>query len=256
MVGDTKADLLKGYKKDSPDTTQIEDDDGSFYPKQIPVPSIECVPPAEPHVLITDLYENPQDWYYIHQLIEEYADQAFAAYYNGLYFASFTLSTGCLELTLKYEILRNKILEPSELEKSYFTFSKAINYAGELNLSRYKKRLLLANNLRNGIFHYNPKKLRPSLLAIRNELYSSSSERKSLPAIIGSFNGSPIDDFDKCDFSPGLSYLMENIEWSKIAFFTYKLMYAITKKLYGRDNIIKYLKESHEDYRKRKNLHP
>lgn len=255
MDGDTKADLLKWYKKESPDAIQIEDDDGSFYPKKISVPAIAYIPPAEPHVLITDWYENPQDWYDIHQLIEEFADQSFVAYYNGLYFASYTLSTSCLELTLKYEILRNGILDPSELEKSYFTFAKAIDYVDKLCLSRYKDRLIIANQLRNGIFHYNPKKLRPSLISVRNELYSLSTERKSQPAIIGSMDGSPIDDFDENDSLPDLSYLMNNTEWSKIALFTYKLMYAITKKLYGKTNLVKYLKEGQEDYRIRKNSH-
>jgi hypothetical protein len=255
MDGDTKADLLKWYEKESPDAIQIEDDDGSSYPKKISVPAIAYIPPAEPHVLITDLYENPQDWYDIHQLIEEFADQSFAAYYNGLYFASYTLSTSCLELTLKYEILRNGILDPSELEKSYFTFAKAIDYIDKLGLSKYKERLEIVNQLRSGIFHYNPRKLRRSLISVRKELYSLSTAKKSLPAIIGSLDGSSIDDFDENDSLPNLSYLMNNKEWSKTAFFTYKLMHDITKKLYGRANVVKYLKEGQEDYRKRKNMH-
>jgi len=255
MDGDSKADLLTWYKRQSPDTTHTEDDDGTYYPKKIPPPAMAYIPPAEPHVFITDWYENPQDWYDIHQLIEEFADQSFASYYNGLYFASFTLSTSCLELTLKYELLRNGIIDPSKLEESNFTFSKAIDYVDKLDLSRYKNRLITTNAIRNGMFHYNPKKLRPSIMSIRQEIYSQSSAKKSLPCIIGSLDGSPIDDFDESVFSPNLSYLMQNTEWSKIAFFTYKLMYNITKKLYGKTNIIKYIKEGREDYHRRKNSH-
>ena len=103
------------------------------------------------------------------------------------------------------------------------------------------------------MFHYNPKKLRPSLISIREELYSLSAERKSLPSIIGSMDGSPTDNLDNRDFLPDLSYLMENTEWSKIAFFTYKLMYDITKNLYGKSNVIKYVKEGLDDYHRKKN---
>lgn len=255
MAGSAKDYLIGGYKSESPDAIQQEDDDGTYYPKKIPIPAIAYIPPAEPHVFITDLYENPQDWYDIHQLIKEFANQSFVSYYTGLYFASFTLSTSCLELILKYELLRNGILESSELEKGKFGLSEAIDRIDKLDLGRYKERLIITKELRNGMFHYNPKKLRPSLISIRKKLYSYSTEKKSLPAIIGSLDGTPIDDFDESDFLPSLSYLMENTEWSKIAFFTYKLMYDITKKLYGKSNIIKYIKEAHDDYHQRKKLH-
>jgi hypothetical protein len=254
MNDDAKDDLLMLYEKQSPDAIGIEDDDGTFYPKKIPVPAIEYVPPAEPHILITDLYENPQDWYHISELINEFAKQSFASYYNGLYFASFTLSTSCLELTLKYELLRNKIIEPSKLEESNYTFGKAIEQIDKLGISKYKSRLDITHTLRNGMFHFNPKKLRESLISIGKELYSPD-KMESIPSIIGSMDGSAIEEFQENDFLPDMSYLLDNTEWSKIAFFTYTLMYDITKQLYGKENKIKYVKEGLEDYHRKKNLH-
>ena len=254
MDGDAKDDLLMLYKKQSPDAIGIEDDDGTYYPKEIPIPAIEYVPPAEPHILITDLYENPQDWYHISELIEEFADQSFASYYNGLYFASFTLSTSCLELTLKYELLRNKIIEPSKLEESNFTFFRAIEPIDKLGLDKYKPRLKIVHTLRNGMYHYNPKKIRESLNLIQKELYPQEKV-ESIPSIIGSMGGSPIEVFQESDFLPDLSYLLDNTEWSKIAFFTYTLMYDITTQLYGETNRIKFVQEGLDDYDRMKNLH-
>lgn len=51
MDGDTKDDLLIWYKEKSPDAIGIEDDDGTFYPKEIRVLAIVYVPPAESHIL-------------------------------------------------------------------------------------------------------------------------------------------------------------------------------------------------------------
>jgi len=246
-----KKDLLRFYKRQSPDYSQTEDDDGTFYPKKIPIPAIVYVPPAEPHILITDWYDNPQDWYHISELIEEFADQSFVSYYNGLYFASYTLSTSCLELTLKYELLRNKIIESSKLEESNFTFFKAIEQIDKLSLSEYKPRLDITHTLRNGMFHYNPKKLRDALILIGREQYQSDNGME-IPSIIGSINGGPIKESLESNFLPDLSYLLDNEEWSKIAFFTYSLMYDITQQLYGEKNKIKYVKEGLDDYDRKK----
>ena len=179
----SKKDLIRFYKRQTPDYSKTEDDDGTFYPKKIPVPAIIYVPPAEPHILITDWYDKPQDWYHISELIEEFADQSFVSYYNGLYFASYTLSTSCLELTLKYELLRNKIIEPSKLEEGNFTLFKAVEQIDKLGLSEYKSRLDITHTLRNGMYHYNPKKIRESLNLIQKELYPKENV-ESLPTII------------------------------------------------------------------------
>lgn len=257
MGGSAKNYLIEAYKLESPDAIQQEDDDGTYYPKKIPIPAIAYIPPAEPRVFITDVYDDPKDWYDIHQLIEEFANQSYVSYYNGLYFASFNLSISCLELVLKYELLRTGKLDPSKLDKGNFGLHEAITKIDDLNLGKFKKRLTITKEVRNGMFHYNPKKLRPSLISIRKRLFSYSTEKKSPPAIslhaiIESHDSTPLDDIDDGDFLPGLSYLLDNIEWSKIAFFTYKLMYDITKKLYGKSNQIKYLKEALDDYHQRK----
>jgi hypothetical protein len=250
----SKKDLIRFYKRQTPDYSKTEDDDGTFYPKKIPVPAIIYVPPAEPHILITDWYDNPQDWYHISELIEEFADQSFVSYYNGLYFASYTLSTSCLELTLKYELLRNKIIEPSKLEEGNFTLFKAVEQIDKLGLSEYKSRLDITHTLRNGMFHYNPKKIRDALILIGKELYHSDS-LMSNNSIVGSADGSAIEEFQESDFLPDLSFLLDNTEWSKIAFFTYTLMYDITRQLYGETNRIKYVKEGLDDYQRKEKLH-
>ena len=192
------------------------------------MPAIAYVPPAEPQILITDWYDNPQDWYHISELIEEFPDQSFVSYYHGLYFASYTLSTSCLELTLKYELLRKKIIEPSKLEDGKFTLFKAIEQIDTLGLSEYRHRLNITHTLRNGMFHYNPKKLRDALILIGKE-QSQSDSVMSNNSIVGSADGSPIEEFQESDFLPDLSFLLDNTEWSKIAFFTYTLMYDITR---------------------------
>jgi len=248
-----KNDLLTFFKRQSPDAIGIEDDDGTFYPKEIPIPAIVYVPPAEPHILITDWYDDPQDWYHIGELIEEFANQSFASYYNGLYFASFTLSTSCLELTLKYELLRTKKVEPSKLEKGDFTLFKAIEQIDKIGLNGYKSRLNITNTLRNGMFHYNPKKLRNSIFLIRKELFESNNGME-IASAVGSINGNFAEELIENNSLPDLSYLLNNEEWSKIAFFTYSLMYDITLELYGEANRIKFVKEGLDDYHQKKNL--
>ena len=200
------------------------------------------------------MYDNPQDWYHISELIEEFADQSFVSYHNGLYFASYTLSTNCLELTLKYELLRNKIVEPSKLEEGNFTLFKAIEQIDKLGLSEYKPRLDITHTLRNGMFHYNPKKLRDALILIGKELYQSDSVMFN-NSIVGSADGTVIEEFQEIDFLPDLSFLLDNTEWSKIAFFTYSLMYDITRQLYGEANRIKYVEEGLDDYHRKEKLH-
>lgn len=237
----TKEDLLNHYKLQPPDAIGIEEIDGTFYPKDIPEPDIAFVPLAEPHVVITDLYEDPQDWYYIRELIEEFGFQSFTAYYGGLYFASYTLSTSCLELTLKYELVRNGIIESAELEKSSCNFFWAIKQIKDINLEKYESRLNIVHKMRNGMFHFNPKKLNESLISIQNETIPPETE-----IFIGGLD--KLLKAQSSDFPWSISEYVDNKEWSKVAFFTYMLMYDITKQLYGIDQEIAYFKEGMEDY--------
>jgi hypothetical protein len=158
-----------------------------------------------------------------------------------------------LELTLKYELLRNKIIEPSKLEEGNFTLFKAIEQIDKIGLSKFKSRLDIINTLRNGMFHYNPKKLRGSIFLIRTELYQSDNGME-ISSIIGSINGGTIEESLENNSLPDLSYLLRNEEWSKIAFFTYSLMNDITQQLYGEANRIKFVKEGLSDYHRKKNL--
>ena len=222
-----KDNLLEHYNFSSPDSTQYEEIDGTYYPRDIPEPEISFIPPAEPHVIITDLYRDPQDWYYIRELIEEFVYQSYTAYYRGLFFASFNISTSCLELILKYELIRNGKHSYSELEKSYCTLYWAIERIDQIGLNEYESRLNVVHKIRNGMFHFNPKKLNESLVSIQDMIIDPETE-----FFIGSVSeDGEIFKAKSKDFPWSISEYSNNKEWSKVAFFTYQLMHDISKHL-------------------------
>jgi hypothetical protein len=181
------------------------------------------------------------------ELIEEFAFQSFTAYYNGLYFASYMLSTSCLELTLKYELVRNRKIDASELEKNNCTLFWAIERIDKIGLGKYKSRLAIIHNMRNGMFHFNPKKMTDSLISIQNETI-----RPDIKVFIGVAGGPSesegVIEAHSGDFPWSISEYVDNKDWSKVAFFTYAVMFDITKQLYGEDKKIDYIKEGLKDY--------
>ena len=244
-----RSPLLKRYSSDSPNHLQQEDDDGSFYPKHIQEPEISFIPLAEPQVIITDIYEKPKDWYYIPEAILEFAEQAYVAYYQGLYFASFMCSINCLELTLKYELIRKNPPFHQKLEGK-FNFSEAIKSVNTIGLTGFSNRLNCVNDARNGLFHFNPKNLKKSIHQMRKE----SLNQDVTDAIIGFMTTKDIGEIEIDELGGDLSYYLDNVEWSNMAFYAYSLMYDITKELYGEYKKIGFIKYGLDDYRKRQNI--
>ncbi|MGA2122567.1 MAG: hypothetical protein ABSG49_11095 [Methanoregula sp.] len=238
--------LLRIFDQQSPYKIQQEDDDGTFFPREISEPEIVFVPLAEPHVIITDLYENPKDWYYIREIILDFAEQAYTAYYRGLYFASFMCSVNCLELTLKYEFVRRNKEEHSRFEGRKFNFNEIIRKSNDLGLKKYIPSLHCINNARDGLFHFNPKKLNISISQIRKDLMKN----EVTDAIIGIACGN--DSIDIEDLDGDLSYYLDNLQWSNMAYYAYSVMFDITKELYGEKMKLKFIKEGLADYEDRK----
>jgi hypothetical protein len=245
--------LLKFYDNQSPAQIQVEDIDDNFYPLEILEPDIAYIPPAEPHILITDLYEKEDDWYILSELIGDFARESYASYYNGLYYASFMLSTTCLELTLKYELVRQKKIPSKKLKESNYTFGQVQKDLKRkrfknIKMGDYSKKIETIGNVRNGMFHFNPEKLKKSLELIDKDLFGSSKKSKNIGIALSS-DEKKIEDFVDLSINP-LDQYLDNFEWNKVAFFTYSTIYSMTKDLYGDDKKIQYVREGVDDYLK------
>ncbi|GAA5262892.1 hypothetical protein [Methanocalculus sp. MC3] len=243
-----KDDFLKYYKSFSP-FEKFEEIDGTFYPRDISEPDIRFIPLAEPHAIISDLYHNPQDWYYIRELIEEFMYQSFSSYYGGMYFASFTLSTSCLELILKYELIRVGKIPPSELDKPSCNLSWSISQVRKINLEKYGDKFKIVKDIRNGMYHFNPKKLNEALMLIQNEMILPDTE-----VVFAFLDNDNTIMFPSTDLPWSISQFTNNREWSKIAYYVYSLIYDITKELYGEDQFVKHIEEGLEDHERVKNM--
>jgi hypothetical protein len=247
--------LLKYYDNQSPSRIKVEDIDDNYYPLDIPEPDIAYIPPAEPHILITDLYEKKDDWYILSELIDDFACESYASYNNGLYYASFMLSTTCLELTLKYELVRQKKILPQKLKESNYSFG---NVQKDLKRRRfknikmrdYRKNIGIIGDVRNGMFHFNPDKLKKSLELIDKDLFGSFKNSTAIGIAISSDEKKNVD-FNDISFDP-LDEFLNHFEWNKVAFFTYSTLHRITKDLYGDDKKIQYFREGIDDYLKLK----
>ncbi len=246
--------LLKFYDNQSPANIKVEDIDDNFYPLEIPEPDIAYIPPAEPHILITDLYEKKDDWYILSELIHDFACESYASYYNGLYYASFMLSTTCLELTLKYELVRQKKISPQKLTENYTFGSVQKDLKRKrfknIRMCEYKKNIETIGHVRNGMFHFNPEKLKKSLESIDKDLFGSSKKSMTIGIALSSDEKKKGDIID-ISINP-LDEFLDNFEWNKVAYFTYLTIYSITKDLYGEAKKIQYIQEGINDYLKLK----
>ncbi len=123
--------------------TRTEHDDGNFYPKDIKPVNIPFIQYPEPHVLITDLYENPEEWYGIYTIIGDFAEQSFLCYQKGYYHASMACAINCCEYVLKYEYLRKvKRKDAEEFIKTATLGSFVGNNIKNLTKLKIKKRFL------------------------------------------------------------------------------------------------------------------
>ena len=193
--------------------------------KEINPHEIAFMPLAEPHVIITDWYENEQEWYDLEHLIPELMDQSLVCYYKQMYWASFLVAVNCLELTIKYELIRTKTITPDLLKSNEGSFSKITTkkHLEKINLKKYFEDLKTLNKARNGLLHYNFEKLDEA----------SKKILKTLPE----------------DFNPSKMVMTE--DFAPFAYFAYQLSHRITKELYGEHNRRQFIKEGLDDYERK-----
>jgi len=218
-------------------TCYFEHDDGEFYPKEIKPVEVGYVHPPEPHVLITDLYKDPQDWYPIYTLIEDFAEQAFLCYRKGFYHASISCSINCCEYVLKYEFMRRS---PREYAKElienkrrkgepqfalgFFTGNNSKNLNKLRIKKKFEKKLNFLNDIRIALYHFNPKKIR-------------NVQKKGRTFIEKIAN--PLTD---------------ELEVNRTALKAYDIMKELVENFYNDKTRIKFIREGLKDYRKRKKL--
>lgn len=253
-VDDIVSELEELYQLDSPGTCPCEDRTGHFYPYPISVPGIAHIQYPEPHVLITDLYDDQQDWYHIRGLIGEFARQSFVCYNKGLYFASTAASISCVELTLKYECIRNG-KDPHTLEGNWTLGTAIIDCQKKGLFVEFDTKLNLINKARNGIFHFNPKKLREAITTIKNNIDEINSannpdvEIKRMGLVYDGEIGRLVDESELPPDDPLTE--LTNFEWSVIAYYSYELMNEIGRSIYGIEKKHEKYQESLADYSRR-----
>ncbi len=185
------------------------------YPKLLKYYEIGYIPPAEPQVLITDVFNNPQEWYSVPSLIKEQFMQTYVCYFNGLYLASLSCAINTVELVLKYEYVRIE-KDPDKLTERYFTLGNIIyNELDKIKLEKFKEELILINDIRSGIYHYNTNKLK---------------------SVLTNFN---------------IDYLDENMDYWCFVYFIYNVLSQIFIELYDSpEKTAKHIKEGLDDYKK------
>ncbi len=235
--------LVQSYSSQSPDEIQIEDDDGTYFPKPIPLPSALFVQFAEPHVLITDWSEDVKSWYHFQELIQELEKQAFVSYFQGLYYACFMCSVGCLEYIMKYEYIR-KTHDESILQNQ--TFGTMLKKLTDINLEKYREDLELVNGIRNGFFHLNTDKLKNSIVELRTKRYKNV-KINTLDMGTDRLTTQTMDrEYHKDTFD-----IPDNKDMSKISHHVYCLLNKITNELYGPKQQASFIKECIRDYETR-----
>jgi hypothetical protein len=140
--------------------TYTEHDNGEFYPKKIIPPERHFIQAAEPHVLVSDLYEHQEWWYDMNELIYGFAEQSYLSYNLGMYQASISCSVNCCEYVLKYELLRLLKNEKSDLSKLSLGDFVGENNPNLIKLKiakKFWKEISLLNKIRNALNHYSPR---------------------------------------------------------------------------------------------------
>lgn len=141
-------------------------ENNEVYPKDVTFPDIRLIPYPEPHVLITDLYDNKREWYTMRKLIEGFAEEAYLSYEIGLWLSSISAAVNCCEYILKYEYIRklNKVdaeKAGQQSEDRYFSlgsFVKGSKYLLDLGLQNFKDKIAYLNDVRVSLYHFSPEK--------------------------------------------------------------------------------------------------
>ncbi len=218
-------------------TSFFEHDDGEFYPKEIEPVEVGYIPPPEPHVLITDLYDQPEDWYPIYTLIEDFAEQSFLSYKKGCYYASLSCAINCCEYVLKYEFMRRS---PREYAKElienkrrkgepqfalgFFTGKNSKNLNKLRIKKKFERKLNFLNDIRIALYHFNPKK-------IKN-----------------------IQRGGKTFVEKVANPITNELEINRTAYKAYNVMKELIEHFYNEKTRTKFIKEGLKDYRRRKKL--
>jgi hypothetical protein len=226
---DKELDELIEQKYDNITSTFFEHDDGTFLPKQIVPVEVGFIQYPEPHIIITDWYEEPQDWYPLYTLIGDFAEQSFLCYQKGYYYASIACSINCCEYILKYEYLRRiKRKDAKDFIKTAtlgsFTGDNEKNLIKLKIKNKFSRKLKILNKIRRALYHYNPKEVK---------------ELQKLGKTFIEKTANPITD---------------HLLISMTAYKAYNVMKELVEHFYNEKTRIKFIKEGLKDYEKKKEL--
>jgi len=213
-------------------TWKFKYENGEVYPKEVSPPDIVCIQYAEPHVIITDWYDENHEWYGMPHLIKSFAEEAYLSYEMGFWYSAIASAINCCEYILKYELLRkinqaNKT-KADELSKDrYFSlgiFTKKDNdYLKQIKLNKFKRKISYLNDVRVSLYHFNPGRAKKV-----NRKGTLEIEKKA-----------PISD---------------DMVIPIIAFKVYSIMYDLISSLYNKKMALKYTKEGVKDWMKKRGL--
>jgi len=210
----------------------FEYENGEVYPKDIEEPDIRIIQYAEPHVFVTDLFDEDKDWYHMLNLIKEFADESYLSYQLGLFLSSIASAINCCEYVLKYEYLRhlNKTDKTKAEEKSKdtrFSLGSFIhqnnNYLDELSIKKFNSIIEYLNDVRISLYHFSPDKEDKATAEgeLEIEKHARLSDDMALPIV---------------------------------AFRIYSIMMELINHFYGKENAVKYAEECVADWMKKRGL--
>lgn len=210
---------------------RFEYENGDVYPKEVSPPDIRFIQYAEPHVIITDWYDENPDWYRMHHLIKGFAEESYLSYEMGFWYSSIASAINCCEYVLKYELLRKiNFTDKSKAKKlsedrgfTLGSFIKNVNYLEELNLKSFLSKIQYLNDVRIAVYHFSPKK--------SNKLNKNGELEVEQDAPISDEMVIPI-----------------------VAYRIYSIMYELTSRLYNQKKSLIYIKEGIKDWMKKRKL--
>ncbi len=215
-------------------TWPFEYENGEVYPKEVDAPDIRYIQYAEPHVIITDWYDDNPDWYRMPSLIKGFAEECYLSYENGLWYSSIASAINCCEYLLKYEYLR-KINQTDrkkaeDLSKDrYFslgTFTQNGNdYLKQIKLNSFSKKIQYLNDVRISIYHFSPER----------------AKKVNKKATLEVEKDAPITD---------------EMVIPIIAYKVYAIMTQIINLLYNKNKALDYVNEGVQDWMKKRKLKP
>lgn len=213
-------------------TLKFQHENGEIYPKEIPAPDIRYIQYAEPHIIITDWYDEELDWYTMPHQIKGFAEEAYLSYEMGLWFSSIASSINCCEYLFKYEFLRKTNqtdrIKAEELSKDrYFSLGTFIqnnnNYLEQIGLKTFADKISYLNDVRISIYHFNPERAK------------QVNKRGTLKLE----NEAPITD---------------EMVIPIIAYRVYMIMFEMTSLLYNKHRALVYIKEGVQDWMRKRGL--